>query len=117
MNEPATQTNGSKTNGNGSHTETKESALALYLKTLDHKAKPNATDKKAAGAKFKAFQAKRKAALDALKALEAEELEVAKECIRVFGKAKLTVDGIDYTPTSRDERIYYKEMGGKGIEL
>ena len=108
MNAPATTPN----------TETaQESALAKYLKTLDPKAKPNASDKKAAGAKFKAFQAKRQAALKALKDLETEEAEVARACVSVFGKSKLTIDGVDFVPTSRDERIYYKEMSGKGIEL
>ncbi len=96
---------------------TKESALALFVKSLDPKAKPNASDKKAAGAKFKAFQVKRQAALKALKDLEAEEAEVARECVKVFGKQKLTIDGIDFVPTSRDARIYYKEMSGKGVEL
>jgi hypothetical protein len=95
----------------------KDSALTAYLKTLDPKAKVNASDKKAAGAKFKEFQAKRKAALEVLKGLETEEMAVAKECLRVFGKNKLTIDGIDYTPSCREERIYYKEMSGKGIEL
>ena len=108
MNAPATTP---ATNSN------KDSALTKYLKTLDPKAKPNASDKKAAGAKFKAFQAKRQAALKALKDLETEEAEVARECVRVYGKSKLTVDGVDFVPTSRDERIYYKEMSGKGIEL
>lgn len=95
----------------------KESAITLFLKTLDPKAKPNATDKKAAGAKFKAFFAKKKAAQDALKALDAEEQEVAKACLAAFGKVKLTVDGVDYTPTSRDERIYYKQMSAGGVEI
>lgn len=98
-------------------TESKESALTIYCKTLDPKAKVNASDKKAAGAKFKEFQSKRRAALAVLKGLEAEETELAKECLRVFGKSKLTVDGVDYVATSREERIYYKEMGSKGIEL
>ncbi len=97
--------------------ETKESAIAAFVKSLDPKAKPNASDKKAAAAKFKAFQAKKKAAADVLKGLQGEENEVARECIRVFGKVKLTVDGVDFVPTSRDERIYYKEMSGKGLEI
>jgi len=98
-------------------TDSKESALALFVKTLDPKAKPNKSDQKAAGAKFKEFQAKRQAALKALKDLEAEEQEVARACIAAFGKIKLTVDGIDYVPTSRESRIYYKELSGKGVEL
>ncbi len=52
-----------------------------------------------------------------LKGLQSEENEVARECIRVFGKVKLTVDGVDFVPTSRDERIFYKEMSGKGVEI
>jgi len=99
-------------------TETaKESAIALFLKTLDPKAKPNKSDQKAAATKFRAFQSKRKAAIDALKSLEAEEQEVSRECLKAFGKIKLTVDGVDFVPTSRDARIYYKEMGGKGYEI
>jgi hypothetical protein len=98
-------------------TPASESALAKFLKSLDPKAKPNASDKKAAGAAFKAFQAKRQAALKVLKDLETEEQEVARACLKAFGKTKLTVDGVDFVPTSRDERIYYKEMSGKGIEL
>lgn len=98
-------------------TASKDSALTVYLKTLDPKAKINASDKKAAGARFKEFQAKRRAALQVLKDLEVEEMAVAKECLRVFGKSKLTIDGVDFTPSCRDERIYYKEMSGKGVEL
>jgi hypothetical protein len=98
-------------------TPASESALTKFLKSLDPKAKPNASDKKAAGAAFKAFQAKRQAALKVLKDLETEEQEVARACLKAFGKTKLTVDGVDFVPTSRDERIYYKEMSGKGIEL
>lgn len=95
----------------------KESALALFMKSVDPKAKVNATDKKAAGAAFKAFQTKKKAALAALKHLETEEGEVSRACLRAFGKEKLTVDGEDFVPTSRDERIYYKQLSGKGIEI
>ena len=94
----------------------KESALSLFVKSIAG-VKANATDKKAAGAAFKAFQAKKAAALKALKDLEAEEGEVARACLRAFGKEKLTVNGVDFVPTSRDERIYYKEMSGKGIEI
>jgi hypothetical protein len=98
-------------------TENKASALALFMKSLEGQAKPNKTDQKAAGAAFKAFQAKKQAAIKALKELELEETEVSKACIRAFGKVKLTVDGKDFVPTARDERIYYKEMSGGGVEL
>ena len=99
-------------------TETaKESALALFIKGIDPKAKANATDKKAAASKFKAFQAKKAAAQKVLHDLQAEEGEVARECLKAFGKVKLTVEGVDFVPTSRDERIYYKEMSGKGVEI
>jgi hypothetical protein len=110
MNAPATTPNAETATSN-------ESALAKYIKSLDPKAKPNASDKKAAGAAFKAFQAKRQAALKVLKDLETEEQDVARACLKAFGKIKLTVDGVDFVPTSRDERIYYKEMSGKGVEL
>ena len=93
------------------------SALAKYIKTLDPNRKANKSDEKAAGTKFKAFQAKRQAALKVLKDLESEEAEVAKECVKVFGKKKLTVEGQDFIATSRGERIYYKEMSSKGVEL
>lgn len=95
----------------------KESALAKFLKTLDPKAKPNKSDQKAAAAKFRGFQAKRKAALQALKDLEGEEQEVSRAMLAAYGKQKITLDGVDFVPTSRDERIYYKEMSGKGVEI
>lgn len=98
-------------------TSAKESAISLFIKGLDPKAKPNASDKKAAGALFKAFQAKKQAALKVLKDLETEEGEVSRACLRAFGKEKLSANGVDFVPTSRDERIYYKEMSGKSIEL
>jgi predicted nucleotide-binding protein (sugar kinase/HSP70/actin superfamily) len=94
-----------------------ESALAKFMKTVDPKAKPNKSDQTAAGKAFKAYQAKRQDLLKQLKDLEKEEGEVSRACLRAFGKQKLTVDGIDYIPTSREDRIYYKEMSGKGIEL
>src|SRR6187551_2612147 len=87
--------------------KSKDSALAAFVKSLDPKAKPNKSDQKAAAAAFKAFQAKRKEALAALKALDLEEGEVARACIRAFGKTQLTSDGTTFAPTSRDERIYY----------
>ncbi len=98
-------------------TETKESALALFVKTLDPKAKPNKSDKAAAASKFKALQAKRASALKALKDLEGEETEVAKACVAAFGKETLIVDGQRFAPTSRNERIYYKNLSGEGVEI
>lgn len=93
-----------------------DSALTKFIKGLP-KEKANKSDQKAAGAKFKAFQAKKAAAIKALKDLETEEGEVARECIRVFRKDSILFEGRQFTPTSRDERIYYKEMSGKGIEI
>ncbi len=98
------------------NTTSSESALTKFIKDLP-KEKPNKSDQKAAGAKFKAFQAKKAAAVKAVKDLEAEEGEVARECIRVFRKDSILFEGRQFTPTSRDERIYYKEMSGKGIEI
>ncbi len=97
-------------------TESKASALATFIKSLGN-AKPNKSDQKAAGAKFKAFQAKKAAAVKAVKDLETEEAEVARDCIKAFGKDSILFEGRQFTPTSRDERIYYKEMSGKGIEI
>jgi len=94
-----------------------ESALVRYMKSLDPKAKPNASDKKSAASKFKAFQQKKAALLDELKKLETEETEVSLEALRAFGRVKLTVDGTDYVPTCREERIYYKSMSLKGIVI
>ncbi len=96
--------------------ESKESALAAFVKSLGN-AKANKSDQKEAAARFKAFQAKRADAEKALKDLEIEETEVSKIAIKAFGKNRLTVNGTDFVPTSRGERIFYKEMGGKGIEI
>lgn len=96
--------------------EDKDSTLAAFMKTLNgHKS--NKTDKDAAAKKFKAFQSKKAAAEAVLKGLEAEEEEVTKEALRAFGRTKLTVDGVDYVPTGRGERLYYKRGGAKGLEL
>ncbi len=95
----------------------KESALTLFIKSLDPKAKANKTDQKAAASAFKALQAKRAAAVKALKDLEAEETEVAKACVKAFGKETLIVDGQRFAPTSRNERIFYKNLSGEGVEI
>jgi hypothetical protein len=97
-------------------TEVKDSALTVFIKSLP-KTKPNKTDQKAAAAKFKAFAVKKAAAIAAVNALAEEEQEVAKEAVKAFGKETLIVDGQRFAPTSRDGRIFYKNLSGAGVEI
>ena len=97
-------------------TQKTESALAAYINSVKND-KVNATDKKKAGEAFKALISKRNKLEEQIKALEVEETETAKAMIRAFGRSKVTVEGRDYAPTSRDEHIYYKKLSSGSIEL
>lgn len=94
------------------------SALAAFIKECeDSKTKPNETDKKKVGDTFKAMIAKRQKAEDALKAAVAEEDKISRDMVRCFGRKKVTIDGKDFAPTSRDERIFYKSLSVGSVEL
>lgn len=96
--------------------EKADSVLAKFVKSIAGQ-KVNETDKKKAGADFKAFMGK-KAKIEAqLEALAEEEDAIAKNAIRCFGRAKLNVDGVDYSPGCRGPRLYYKKMSGESVEL
>jgi hypothetical protein len=98
-------------------TPANESAITKFIKSLPKDHKANKSDQKAAATAFKAFMAKKAAAEKVLKDLEAEEQTVAQNMIAAYGKNRISVEGVEYVASCRDERIFYKVMGGKGVEI
>jgi hypothetical protein len=111
MNEQTVTTNGHVTT---TTTASKESALARFLKEVEGQ-KVNETDKKKTVEAFKRLAANREKAEAALKAAIKDEDKVSRDMIRCFGRKAINVDGIIYSPSSRDERIFYKR-GASDIE-
>lgn len=95
----------------------KPSALAVFLEANKSK-KVNETDKKAVGAKFKKAMGEREKIVAQLETFDKTAHKIAEEMISCYGGAKIVVDGVQYVPTCRGERIFYKRMSeSDSVEL
>ena len=110
MTETAATTNGT------TPTPKADSALAKLIKASKD-IKVNATDKKAVSAEFKKTVSKRAELQKALDDFDKGNDALAVKMIQCYGSEAIIVDGVRYVPTSRGERVYYKQMGGGGVEL
>lgn len=87
-----------------------ESALAKLIKSLEGAKKPNVSDVKAIGEKFKKSMGEREKLVKALETFDKSADALAVDMVKCHGKSHITVDGVRYVPTSRGERVYYKRM-------
>ena len=86
------------------------SALSKLVESLKGQKKPNASDIKAIGEKFKKFGTEREKLVKALQKLDADADSLAIDMVKCHGTTHVTVEGVRYVPTSRGDRVYYKRM-------